>query len=157
MPAKRIRNALADDPHFSDLEPSFIAYLAEHATEREFAEDETIFRVGDPADSFYLLLDGEATVEVPAIEGPQLELQALGAGAVLGWSWIIPPYRWSFQARARTPVEAIEFDGKAIREHCEQDPHFGYEILKRFSALMSERLEHARQTMIEEWRPAGFA
>jgi CRP-like cAMP-binding protein len=76
---------------------------------------------------------------------------------VLGWSWVIAPHRWAFQARARTAVEAIEFDGEALLAHCEADPKFGYAVLKRFSALMSERLQHARQRMIEEWRPEGFA
>ena len=97
------------------------------------------------------------SVEVVAIEGPALELQSLGPGTVVGWSWLIPPYKWSFQARVTAPGEVIEFDGAAVLDHCEDNPRFGYELLKRFSGLMSERLQFARQKMMQEWNPRGFA
>ena len=97
------------------------------------------------------------TVEVPAIEGPSLEIQSLGPDEVLGWSWLIPPYSWSFQARACETTDILEFDGKAVRDRCEQDPGFGYAVLKRFSSLMSDRLEAARRKMMDEWNPPGFA
>jgi hypothetical protein len=51
----------------------------------------------------------------------------------------------------------IEFDGSAILERCEKDPAFGYELFKRFAALMSERLDAARQKMMDQWDPPGFA
>ena len=51
----------------------------------------------------------------------------------------------------------LEFDGRAVLARCEQDSKFGYELLKRFAALMSERLEAARQKMMDEWNPPGFA
>ncbi len=97
------------------------------------------------------------SIEIAAIEGPPLELQRLEPGAVLGWSWLIPPYRWSFQARAEEPGKALEFDGEAVLERCESNPAFGYQVLKRFSSLMSQRLEYARRKMMDEWDPPGFA
>ena len=96
-------------------------------------------------------------MEIGAISGPPLMLEELTAGSVLGWSWLIPPYRWHFQARAVAPTEVLAFDGAAVRRHCEDDPQFGLALFKRFSGLMSERMEHARRTMMESWNPPGFA
>ena len=64
---------------------------------------------------------------------------------------------WNFLAVAEKDSELIQFDGSAILQHCEQDPTFGYQLLKQFTVLMSERLDAARQRMLEEWNPAGFA
>jgi CRP-like cAMP-binding protein len=157
MAAVSIADRLAADGFFAGLSPDFIAFLAAHARSKILKEEEVIFHYGERAQRFYLVVSGHIAVEVAAIEGPSLQLQDLGPGAVVGWSWLIAPHRWSFQARAKTPAEIIEFDGDAVLAECEANPKFGYELLKRFSALMSERLQHARQRMIEEWRPEGFA
>jgi CRP/FNR family transcriptional regulator, cyclic AMP receptor protein len=148
---------LGDSALLTGLAPEFLGFLAQHARARRLVENEVVFHYGERAHHFYLVTQGHISVEVAAIEGPALQLQDLGPGKVVGWSWLIPPHRWSFQARAKTPAEIIELDGDAVLRECEANPQFGYELLKRFSALMSERLQHARQRMIEEWRPGGFA
>jgi CRP-like cAMP-binding protein len=157
MGDKPIRERLGESGFFRELPSEARDFLAAHATTRRLREGDVVFHFGEPAGRFYLVTAGHVSVEVAAIEGPSLQLQDLGPGMVLGWSWLIPPHRWSFQARAKTPAEIIEFDGAAVLAECEANPKFGYELLKRFSALMSDRLQHARQRMIEEWRPDGFA
>lgn len=157
MKKSGIAGALAESAFFGELERDDIAFLAEHARERELEQGALLFEHGQPAECFYLLRSGEVVVEVPAIQGPTLTVQTLGPDEVLGWSWLIPPYRWSFQARALEVVTVLEFDGGAVRERCERDPAFGYEVLKRFSSLMSERLDAARRKMMDEWNPPGFA
>ena len=154
---KSIEQYLAGLNLFSGLDSSYLQFLADCARRREVDRGDVLFKQGTAAEHFYLLVKGSISVEVPAIEGPPVQLQRPDPGEVMGWSWLIPPYRWNFQARAVEPSEVIEFDGKAILERCEDDSAFGYEILKRFSALMSERLEFARRKMMDEWSPPGFA
>ena len=84
-------------------------------------------------------------------------MQIVGEDQLLGWSWLIPPYQWNFLARAVEDSELLEFDGKAILAHCEKDSKFGYELLKRFATLMSDRLNAARQKLMDQWDPPGFA
>jgi CRP-like cAMP-binding protein len=152
-----VDKSIAASRFFAKLPSEFTEFLAEHAKTRRVQENEVLFRYGELANRFYLITSGHVSVEVAAIAGPMLELQDLGPGAILGWSWLISPHAWSFQARAKTPVEVLEFDGKAVLAYCEENPRFGYELLKRFSALMSERLNFARQKMMEAWSPPGFA
>lgn len=148
---------LATHAFFKGMNEDFIRLLSEFVTERHVGKGEVLFQPGKPADKFYLLRSGQVSVQVPALVGPPLELQTLGEHQLLGWSWLIPPYRWSFLARALEDSEVYEFDGRAILAHCEKDPKFGYELFKRFTALMSERLDAARQKMIDQWNPPGFA
>jgi CRP/FNR family cyclic AMP-dependent transcriptional regulator len=148
---------LAAHAFFSALNEDYIKLLSEFVTERQVAKGEVLFQQGKVADKFYLVLKGQVSVQVPALVGPPLELQVLGDNQILGWSWLIPPYRWNFMARAVEDTELLEFDGHAILARCEKDPKFGYELLKRFTALMSERLNAARQKMMDQWNPPGFA
>jgi CRP-like cAMP-binding protein len=157
MTTQPIEKQIAASAFFSGLRPEHIAAVAAHAKVRRLAKGEVLFHYGERADRFYLVESGHVGVEVAAIAGPALELQDLGPGAVLGWSWLIAPHTWSFQARAKTEVELVEFEGRGILARCEADPRFGYEVLKRFAGLMSERLDFARRRMMEAWNPPGFA
>lgn len=157
MAEKHIESDLAEQDFFIGLEPSFITILADCATSHRIRKEDTLYRHDRRADRFYLLREGQVSIEVPAIAGPSLELLRLDPGDIAGWSWLIPPYRWHFQARALEDGEVLAFDGNAILTHCEANPRFGYELFKRFSGLMSRRLAAARQKMMDEWQPPGFA
>jgi len=157
MAKSTIAEILSEKNFFFGLKPEYINFLAGCASKRQIRKDEVLFPHGQTADRFFMVLSGRITLEVAAIEGPPLELQSVGADEMLGWSWLIPPYKWTFQARTVEPTEVLEFDGKAVFERCEKEPELGYELLKRFSALMSERLAFARRKMMEEWSPPGFA
>jgi CRP-like cAMP-binding protein len=152
-----IEDYLSTHSFFSGLDDSFMKFLSNSAQELQVKEGHVLFQQGKPADKFYLLRSGQVSVQVPALVGPTLELQVLGEGQMLGWSWLIPPYRWNFQARALQDSDLLEFDGSAILAHCEEDPKFGYELFKRFAALMSNRLDAARQKIMDQWDPPGFA
>lgn len=142
---------------FANLEPGHIETLAKYSKEQQVPAGQNLFTQGQPANTFYMIVSGVVIVETPAIYGPTLTLQQLGTGRILGWSWMIPPYRWHFQARVEEDATVLEFDGSALLALCEKDPAFGYELLKRFASLMGERLESARRRMMDAWNPAGFA
>jgi len=152
-----IEEYLSTHSFFSELSEDVRKFLCKCASELQTKKDEILFRQSERADKFYVLRDGCVSVQIPALMGPALEIQTLGKDQVLGWSWLIPPYQWNFQAKAEEDSELLEFDGTAILARCEQDPGFGYELLKRFAALMSERLDAARQKMMDQWNPVGFA
>lgn len=157
MTQQSIEDYLNTHPFFSELEKQSKKFLSDTAGVVNIEQGDVLFKLGNSADKFYLLKSGEISVQVPALEGPSLEIQKLKAGQLLGWSWLIPPYRWNFQARALEDSELLEFDGSIILAHCEEEPAFGYAVLKLFAGLMSERLDRARQKMMDQWEPAGFA
>jgi len=144
-------------PVFSQLAAEHVELLAKRGGEQSFAAGELLFRQQETAEQFFIVIEGTVKVEVPAIEGPVLEVQTLEHDDVLGWSWLIPPYKWTFEAKAATDVTVLTFDGKALLKQCEKDNAFGYALMKLFAGLMSERLNAARQKMMDNWAPAGWA
>lgn len=135
---------LAKNPVFEGLAPKQLRLIASLASEGEVAPGHRLFKSDDDATHFYLIREGSVSVEVPSIEGDPLKIQTVGADSLLGWSWLIPPYRWVFDGRAETKTTLLSIDGEKLRAACEQDPKMGYELLKRFAVLMAERVNAAR-------------
>ncbi len=157
MNNQSITEYLSTHAFFSALSEDFVTLLCESVNTLEIKKGQVLFRQGDRADKFYIVRNGRISIQIPALMGPTLEIQDLSADQVLGWSWLISPYQWHFDARAVEDSELLEFDGTRILAKCEQEPKFGYALLKRFAALMSERLDASRQKMMDEWNPDGFA
>lgn len=157
MNAPSVIEYLSNHAFFGGLSSETLSFLSNCCSRVEISKGHVLFHQGETADNFYVVLNGNISIEMPAIMGPSVVIQSLGQDQVLGWSWLISPYKWSFQAKAIEDTELLRFDGKAILAQCELDPKFGYELLKKFAELMSVRLDSARQKMMEEWNPAGFA
>ncbi|NND89921.1 MAG: Crp/Fnr family transcriptional regulator [Granulosicoccus sp.] len=157
MTEQSIGDYLSNHEFFAGLNADFMAFLTSTASEIQAEQGDVLFQQGTNAQQFYVLRHGEIAVQVPAMLGPALRIQTLRENQLLGWSWLIPPYRWNFQALALEDSVLLKFDGSLILAHCEEDPKFGYELIKRFAGLMSERLDAARQKMMDQWDPPGFA
>ena len=119
---RSLESVLADVPFFRGLDSGRLALLAGCAGNVHFAAGESIFREGEPADTFYIVRHGSVALEtfVPA-RGPVM-IETIEAGEVVGWSWLFAPYRWHLDARALTVVRATGFDGACLRQKCEDDP-----------------------------------
>lgn len=152
-----IKKYLKSHKRFKQLSDELIKQLSDAGRALTFKQGEHLFAQDQPADHFYIVVNGTVSVEIPAIYGPPLVVQSLQAGNMLGWSWLIPPYMWTFEAIAEEDTEVIEFDGEKLRQACEQDHDLGYELMKVFSGLMSERLHEARRKMMESFSAPGFA
>ena len=157
MSNQSITEYLSNHEFFSEFSDDVLKFLCECSSMREIKKGHILFRQGENADKFYVVRNGRISLQMPAIMGPTLEIQTLDKDQVLGWSWLISPYKWNFQTKAEEDSELLQFDGTAILARCEQEPKFGYELLKKFAALMSVGLNAARQKMMDEWNPAGFA
>lgn len=140
---------LTEHPFFRGLAPGDIQFLTGCAKNARFEAGQVIFREGQDADQFYLVRDGKVALEVFMSGRGSAPILTLGAGDVLGWSWLIPPYKWRFDARAIEATRAFALDGKCLREKCGEDPRLGYELLKRVAAIMAERLHATRLQMLD--------
>jgi len=144
---------LAAQPFLKGLSARHLDILGAAAMPAEFKSGELIFNEGSPANRFYLLLSGKVALESPPEkrndEREPVLIETIGAGSVLGWSWLFPPYLWHFDARAVTPVTAIFLYGTRVREQCESDHELGYELMKRTAGVVIERLQATRRRLSE--------
>lgn len=149
MTIRQIDDLLAGHALFKDLPAEHVSLLAGCAINMILEPGETIFRQDEPADGFYLLRRGRVAVEIAVAGRGPIVVETLGPDDLLGWSWIVPPYRWHFDAKALELTRAIRFDGACIRAKFEEDPRLGYEMLSRFVGVVSERLNATRLRLLD--------
>ncbi|MFH1552247.1 MAG: cyclic nucleotide-binding domain-containing protein [Candidatus Omnitrophota bacterium] len=135
---------LKKHPFFKDLEQEHLDFIVGCASNVVFKEGEIIMKENDPADKFYLIREGMVAIEITHT----ITIQTLQGGDILGWSWLIPPYRYRFNAKVVEKVRAVALDGKCLREKCEKNHDLGYELLKRLTSVFTQRLEATRKQII---------
>jgi CRP-like cAMP-binding protein len=145
---KPIESAVAGHRFLHGLKPEQLRLLADSAMRIPYDAGEFIFREGDPANRFYLIEEGRVCLESPRQDEIAVPIQFIGPGDVLGWSWLFPPYYWHFDARVVEPTTAIFFYGSRLREQCEQDHDFGYEMMKRMTQVVIHRLQATRKELL---------
>jgi CRP/FNR family cyclic AMP-dependent transcriptional regulator len=141
-------DSLPDHPLFSGLAKEFRQILAECAMRADFEPGDKVVDAGQPASCIYLVIRGSIDLETPAVESP-LRVQNLAAGDILGWSWLFPPYFWHFNAIAREPTQTIFFYGSRLRQQCDRNHDFGYELIKGMSQILIAHLHANRERWIE--------
>lgn len=139
---------VSQHPFLTGMSAHQLGILSDCALQSHFEAGQLIFREGDPADRFYLIIRGKVALESQTNRGRTL-IQTIGAGDVLGWSWLFPPYFWHFDARALEPVDAIFIYGTRLREECESDHDLGYELTRRMAQVMLQRLHATRQQLLQ--------
>ena len=136
-------------PFLAGMGRSQLALLIDSATAADFDANEVILRAGEVANRFYLIESGKVALESGEEFGePWVVVGTIGAGDLLGWSWMFPPYVWHFTARAIERTKAIFFYGTILREYCEKNHSLGYELFKRITPVMLRRLQAARKKML---------
>jgi CRP/FNR family transcriptional regulator, cyclic AMP receptor protein len=154
-PMQATTATLGRQPFFKGLTSAQLAVLAENSMQVEFPAGEHLFREGDPANRFYLIEEGIVVLESRKRDQPSVLIQTLGAGDELGWSWLFPPYYWHYDARALRASKAIFFYGTRLREQCDQDHDFGYELMKRTAEIVIQQLQATRSQLVAGPEPAA--
>jgi len=146
--AESMATRVALHPFLAGMNPTQLALLTDCAIPVQFNKGQTILREGEMANRFYLIESGKVVLESGEGFGAPVVVETIGAGDLLGWSWMFPPYVWHFTARAAEPTKAIFFYGTILREYCERNHSLGYELFKRMTPVMMKRLQAARRKML---------
>jgi CRP/FNR family transcriptional regulator, cyclic AMP receptor protein len=140
---------LAAHPFLSGLTVRQLERLATWSQRSFFHAGNRVFREGDRADRFWLIQEGHVQLDTHVAGRGDVVVDTLGPGAVLGWSWLFPPYRWHFGAVAIETTLTVEVDGPGIRQTCEHDPDLGYDLTSRFIQVVVQRLQATRRQLLD--------
>src|SRR5690242_10963572 len=99
-----LERILSAHPFFEQLDRRYHPLLTGCASNVRFHAGDYIFHEGEDADKFYLIREGKVALEVDAPRRQPIAVHTLSEGEVLGWSWLIPPYKWHFNAHVVEPV-----------------------------------------------------
>ncbi len=144
-----LTRVIDEHPFFADMPKPYRDLVVGCARNERFDAGEYIFREGQEANRFYLVRTGQVAVEVHVPGREPLVVETLGHGEVLGWSWLVKPYKWTFDARAMQLTRAISLDGACLRGKMDDDHALAYELLSRFVPVMSERISAARMQLMD--------
>ncbi|MEJ0017436.1 MAG: cyclic nucleotide-binding domain-containing protein [Acetobacteraceae bacterium] len=149
MAIEGLARIVREQKMFAGLNEGFIELAAGCAKNVRFDADGYLFRTGEAADWLYLVRGGRVALEVVTPGRGAVQFLSLGAGEVVGISWLLPPFRWGYDARAVEPVRAVAMDARCLRDKCEADHDLGYAVLKRFLPVLVERLQATRLQMLD--------
>jgi CRP/FNR family transcriptional regulator, cyclic AMP receptor protein len=140
---------LAKHPFFESLDEHYLNIITGCASNVRFKPGDYLFREAEDAHQFFVIREGMVQLEIFMPGRGPIILETIHEGEVLGWSWLFPPYRWHYSGHATTALRAIALDGACLRGKCEADHDLGYELMKRFSHIMVDRLQATRLQLID--------
>jgi CRP-like cAMP-binding protein len=152
MSEDSILGAFAGHAFLRGLSQRHLMQLASGARPFTAAAGEFLAREGEPAHHFYLIQAGHVALSARAGARGSVEVQTAGPGDVVGWSWMVPPYRWQFEARAKDAVSGIALDAAWLRDQCEQDYQLGYHLLKHLATVLATRLAATRLQLLDVYK-----
>jgi len=143
-----ISKTLGEIQFLHDMAPEDVDQIANVANIRDFDESDIVFREGDLAESMYLIVSGNVSLEVCAAGAGCKQILTLGPGELLGWSSLLGQSRYT--ARARTPQGArlVQINVPKIMEICDRDPRFGYDLMRRTALALAKRLSATRIQLV---------
>jgi CRP/FNR family cyclic AMP-dependent transcriptional regulator len=149
MQVEGLERIIRDHPFFAGLDEEFRRLVCGCARNVRFEAGQFLFREGEPANEFYLLRHGRVALEIAAPGRGAMTFLTLSEGEIVGVSWLIPPYRWTNDARALELTRAVGMDATCLRRKCEADHDLGYEMMKRFVPVLVQRLQATRLQVLD--------
>lgn len=149
MGTKGLGEIIGQHHLFADFRQEYLDVVAGCAKNAHFKPAEYLCKEGEAADEMYLIRTGKVALEISQAGHGHMTFQSAGPGEVVGLSWLVPPYRWSYDARAVDEVQAIAIDTHCLRTKCEADTALGYEVMKRCMPIIVERLHGTRLQLLD--------
>lgn len=146
---RTIEELLAEAPALEGMKREHLAFIAGCAQNRTFTGGQYLMREGDPADTFWVIRHGRVAMEIFVPQRGEVTIETIDDGDLLGWSWLVPPYRCHLDARALGNVHTVAFDAVCLRGKTDEDPVLGYELMRRFIPVIVERLQATRVRMLD--------
>ena len=147
-----LEKVLSEHPFFDDFPEHHLGLIVGCASNVRFETGQFIFHEGEEANTFYLIRQGKVALQIFSERRGSLTLLTLGEGEILGWSWLFPPHRYKFSARALEPTRAFAIDGQCLRGKAEHDHDLGYDLLNRFAPVVERALEATRLQLINVYQ-----
>ncbi|HUD78480.1 MAG TPA: cyclic nucleotide-binding domain-containing protein [Streptosporangiaceae bacterium] len=149
-----LASIIGAEPFLRKLQPGQIEKLASFARRVSFPAGARLFEEGGNAHDFWLIVAGRVALDALIPGQGRVTIETLGRGDVVSLSWLTAPYQYRYGALSLQPVQAFEFDAKAVRAACDSDPALGYALLDRFLAVAALRLQATRARLLES-RPVA--
>jgi CRP-like cAMP-binding protein len=144
-------------PFFGPFSDEQLKAIAKLAVEEEVEEGAELFEECKPADTLYLLLDGNIELYYKSEEefhpktSREFYVGGINPGEIFAISSLIVPHVLNATARAAQPSRFVKIDAKALRKMFEDDPQMGYVAMHQVTKAIMERLAYTRVQLAAAW------
>ncbi len=121
---------------FKELSGDALAAVAEKAAMRKYAPNEAMMRKGDPADSFFVILDGHLKIVTTDAKGDEIIINKVGPGESIGELALVDERPRSAGAIALDEVEALELTKDAFFDLLDHRLDVSLGIMRGFSSRL---------------------
>ena len=123
---------------FKELSPEIRKEISEIMVEETYPPGSSVFKAGDPADSFYLIVDGRVILTV-GTEG-QIDYTASVPGEAFGWTGMVDRPTYVATAECLTPCKLVKIEKTRLDRILKKDLGSGMIFFKRLAAAVVQRL-----------------
>ena len=112
-----------------------------------------LFHLGDAADCIYLVARGRVRLTLPMEVRSHEEdilVEERSSGQTVGWSALIPPYRFTLTGTAEIETEVIALGREALSSYFAAHPYTGYAVSLNLSSVIGQRLQVFRAMWLRE-------
>ncbi|HET9265654.1 MAG TPA: Crp/Fnr family transcriptional regulator [Vicinamibacterales bacterium] len=128
----------------SGVSPEDAAQVLALGSRMRLAPGAVLFPLGSPADSLYLITHGRVSLTLPMQVGGSDEdilVEERGPGETIGWSAMVPPYRFTLEARAPLDAEVLAFSRAALLDYLAARPAVGQIVMRNIASVIGQRLQ----------------
>ena len=149
--ARMTPNELRDVPIFASLADGDLRWLAARGSETTLDSGSVLFREGDPADAFHVVLDGELRI-TKLVEGRETEIDLVPTGSFTGDIGLLIDLPHVGTARATRRTRLLVFSRETFRDLVTELPAVAREVLP----LMGARVQGAEVLLREREKLAAL-
>jgi CRP-like cAMP-binding protein len=123
---------------FWELNHDFVKAVVNRSVKQTYEAGHTLFREGDPARHFYVLIKGR--IRLVLGDSGVVVNTVSHAGECFGWSALLGRQAYSASAECRETSELMLIDAQWFTRMIEEDPVSGMHFMKRLAGMIGNRL-----------------
>ena len=139
---------LSQIPMFSKMETSKLKLLAFTSKLVEYADGDILFQASDPADSVYLVMDGNVEILIDSDDGDDLSI-VRGENSLIGEMAVISNQGRSAAVRAKGRVIVLRIEDDVFLKLLTGNPEVALDVMRQLSDKLTEA-HHANEQLQQQ-------
>ncbi len=140
--------AIKESDLFKGVSQRFLTKIATNSDEEKFTRNSVVFKAGDKASHFYVLVEGAVDISLGKRETTHMSVTK--AGEVFGWSALVDPYIYTATARCTKDTRVMKIGRDLVENAICEHPAEGLAILKNLTGIIAQRLRYAYKSLVPE-------
>ena len=130
--------------HFAGVTNQHLKDIAMISHEKNFQKGDRLFREGNTATHLMFLKSGEINIVYVLGDGREVVADTLVSGDTLAWSAVLTPHRLTASGIGNKDGSLILIEAEGLRKLCEENPDFGYSLMREIAGTLRSRLSAMR-------------